>query len=68
MKLIVYPLLSTRSRRSFSRKKTKWGHPHFYQPRIDLLARLSYELGMTKEGVLDQIAKEREYVLKILYG
>ncbi len=63
MRLKIYPLLSTCSKRAFIKTKQRWGKPYQYSPRGDLLIRLSRELNMTKEQVLDQIYEERRYIL-----
>ena len=60
---IAYARMSTRSRRAMLRKKTRHGRPYEYKPRITLLTRLSAELGMSIEEVLDQIVREREFLL-----
>ena len=65
MKLVIFPLLCTRSRRAIRRTKGKFGHVYSYTPRADLVIRLSTKLGMTREDVLDQIQKEREYIIKL---
>lgn len=62
--LKLYPLLSTRSRRSMMKTKKKWGHPHFYNPQRRLCLRLAYETGMTEDQVREQLKRER----KILTG
>jgi hypothetical protein len=64
--LVIYPKLSTRSRRAMLRTKSRYGIPKEYRPRGHLVLRLSTELGMTKEQVLDQIQEERKYFLRIL--
>lgn len=64
--LLVWPLLSTRSKRAMLRTKKKWGHPVTYYPRQRLLQRLSEELKMSKEQVLDQIDTEQAFLLKHL--
>lgn len=64
MELIIYPRLSTRSRRAISRNKGRYGRPYQYRPRITLIDRLAEELGWTYEQVIDQIYAEREYLLK----
>lgn len=65
-KLLVWPRLNLRSKRAMLRTKKKWGHPYEYYPRQQLLNRLSKELNMTKEEVLDQIDKEQAYFIR--YG
>jgi len=64
MQIKAYFLLSTCSRRALKRRKTHFGQPYQYVPRGPLLMRLSRELGMSKEGVYNQLMQEREYLLK----
>lgn len=66
MKLVVFPRLQTQSKRAFLKTRGKYGRPYQYQPRIDLLFRLQKELGLTVGEVLDQIGREREFLLKRL--
>lgn len=68
MKVIVFPLLYSNSKRAFLRKTKSFGRPYQYFPRMALLKRLRKELGMTNEQILDQVDKEREFYIKILYG
>ncbi|MEM7063810.1 MAG: hypothetical protein AAF572_11680 [Cyanobacteria bacterium P01_B01_bin.77] len=63
MVTIAYARLSTRSRRAMVRTTTKYGQPYHYRPRITLIQRLQKELGMSYEQVLDQIEKERRYLI-----
>ena len=60
---IAYARLSTRSRRAMLRTTTKFGQPYRYRPRSTLVQRLQTELGMTYEQVLDQIERERQYLI-----
>ncbi len=62
--LLVWPRLSTCSKRAFIRTKKRWGHPYTYQPQARLLHRLTQELNMSEDAVLEQIQKERSYLLK----
>jgi hypothetical protein len=64
MKLIAYPLLSTRSRRAIAKTKMSFGRTYNYSPRSTLLTRLSRELGMSREAVYSLLLQEREYILK----
>lgn len=64
MKFLVYPELSTNSKRAMRRKKTRWGRPAQYNPHGDLLQRLSQKLGMTIDQVQAQIEAERAELLK----
>lgn len=63
MKIIIYPLLGTTSRRAMVRENGKWGKPYVYRPRGDLLDRLSIDTGMPKDSVLRQIERERQYLI-----
>lgn len=60
--LKVWPLLSTCSKRAMLRTRKKWGHPNNYKPRVNLLNRLTEQLGMSREQVLSQIEKEKKYL------
>lgn len=64
MKLIIYPRLSTRSKRAIVKTTKQWGHFHRYEPKPELLQRLSQELGWTEQEVLQQIREERAWLLK----
>lgn len=64
MNLICYPLLQKNSKLAIRRKKWRWGRNYFYNPRIDLLERLAYQLGWTEEQVREQLMREREFLLK----
>jgi hypothetical protein len=63
MELLIYPLLSTRSRRAISRARGKYGRPYDYRPRIDLINNLAADLRMSQDQVLDQIKRERDFIL-----
>lgn len=62
--LILYPLLSTTSKRAIRRKKKKLGHPYFYRPRKILLQRLAAQLGWTEQQVYDRLKEERRFLLQ----
>lgn len=64
MKLIIYPLLNTRSKRAICRVNKKYGHQYIYNPKYILLSRLSQQLNMSIEEVREQIQKEREFIIK----
>ncbi len=66
MQLILYSRLSTRSRRSFRKRRTKRGDYRYYIPHPDLMERLMRELGMSRDEVLEQIEKERAFLFRIL--
>jgi hypothetical protein len=63
MELLLYPRLSTRSRRAIRRKKGRYGRSYEYRPYSNLVNRLSRETGQTPEWVLDQLAKEQDYLM-----
>jgi hypothetical protein len=60
---IAYARMGTRSRRAMVRTQKAFGRPYEYRPRITLVRRLSQELGLTLEQTLDQIQKEREFLI-----
>jgi hypothetical protein len=62
--IILYSRLSTRSRRALVKTKKQWGHPYHYNPRGNLLERLSRETGMTIEAVYIQLLREREILTR----
>lgn len=62
MELLIYPKLSTRSRRAMLRKKKRWGHKYYYTPRSTLVLRLMEETGLTYLEVLQQISVEQKYL------
>lgn len=65
MELKIYPLLSTCSRRSMKRTKKTYRGYYGYFPRHQLLARLCKTLNMSEGQVLDQIQREREFLLSL---
>lgn len=64
MNIILYPLLSTCSKRALLRSKKRYGNPYRYSPRGTLLQRLSTETGMSMTEVYNQLMKERDYLIK----
>ena len=65
MNLVIYPILSTRSKRAMLRLNPKNGSGQ-YIPHGDHLERLAGKLGINKDQVLDQIARERKFLLNHL--
>lgn len=63
MNLILYPKLSTCSRRAIRKTKTSFGRTYFYKPKGNLLNRLSKETGLDIEAVYNQLMKERAYLV-----
>lgn len=63
MELLLYPRLSTCSRRAIRRKKGRFGRDYDYRPYGNLVRRLANETGNSSEWVVDQLLKEREYLL-----
>lgn len=64
MNLVCYPLMNLRSKRAILRTRKRWGHPVGYNPRRVLVERLASELNLSTEAVLDQLQKEREFLLE----
>lgn len=64
MELKIYPLLGTPSKRAFVKEAKRYGRPYRYNPRYQLVQRLAKELNMSQNEVLDQIRKERAWVLE----
>ena len=68
MKLVLYPKLGTPSKRAFRRLRTRQGWFYQYQPRVDLVARLQFETGLSKEEIYERFEEERDQILRTLYG
>lgn len=66
MAILLYPRLSTCSKRALMKTRKQWGHPYHYSPRSNLLQRLSDETGMTIEQVYHQLQAERIELLRDL--
>ena len=64
MNIVLYPMLSTCSKRALLRSTKRYGHPYNYSPRGTLLQRLSDETGMSMTEVYNQLMKERQYLMK----
>ena len=63
MDIILYPKLSTRSRRAFWRAGSYQKRPYGYNPRGDLIERLSRETGQDFSTTREQLLRERHYLL-----
>jgi len=63
MELIIYPRLHPKSQRLFVRTLTGYGKKYEYQPRSDLVRRLSEELLLPREEILEQAERERRYLI-----
>lgn len=63
MELLLYPRLSTCSKRAIRRTNRSYGRPYEYRPYGNLVRRLSQETGQSSEWVIDQLLKERQYLL-----
>ena len=72
MDMICYSLMGTKSKRRMTKRynKGRWGkgRTYRYRPQRRLIQRLAYELGWTESQVREQIAKERLYLLREMYG
>ncbi len=63
-KLVLYPLLSQRSRTAIKRVWKRWGHAYEYRPRRDLVTRLSHQTGLNQTQVREQLERERQFILR----
>lgn len=63
--LDLYYRLQTKSRRAIHKTKKRFGRRYQYNPRIDLLKRLSEETGMSVINVRNQLLRERAEILRI---
>jgi hypothetical protein len=69
MDLILFPLLGTRSRRAIQRRfhrpsqRHRATDPYHYSPRMVLLESLANQTGMTLQEIVEQLNREREYLL-----
>ncbi len=61
----LYRRLCTCSRRAIVRTRKKYGHPYTYNPRGNLLQRLSRETGMPLQQVYVQLMRERAELIRI---
>lgn len=64
----LYDLAHRNTRKAMTRYKNKWGHINWYRPRPQMLYRWMEELGWTEKQVLEQLSKERRYLVKENYG
>lgn len=56
--------MHTTAKRAILRTRKRWGHPVRYNPRRVLVERLASELNLSPKAVLDQLQKEREFLLE----
>lgn len=69
MQLLLYPRLSTRSKRALTKKYHRGSQRHApgelvnYNPRARLIERLMRETGMSFDQVVKQLSDERKYLL-----
>lgn len=56
--------MHTTAKRAILRTRKRWGHPVRYNPRRVLVERLAKELNLSPEAVLDQLQKERKFLLE----
>ena len=56
--------MNLRSKRAILRTRKRWGHPVGYNPRRALVERLASELNLSTEAVLEQLQKERQFLLE----
>ncbi len=65
MEIFLYPRLSTRSKRAMLKTKGRFGRYYSYQPRITLIDRLARETGLSREEVMNQLWRERQFLLDV---
>ncbi|ARV60605.1 hypothetical protein BZZ01_20045 [Nostocales cyanobacterium HT-58-2] len=72
MELKAFPLLDTRCKRLMLRRKHRVGkrgrQTYHYRPQQRLINRLAAQLQMPPQAVRQQIAQERLYLLRQMYG
>lgn len=72
MELKCFPLLGNESKKLMKKRRCKfgkkWGLTYHYQPQTRLINRLATELKMSPQDVRRQIAEERLYLLREIYG
>lgn len=64
----LYNSAGTRTKRAMRRPRNKWGHINFYYPRRDLILYWMDLFGWTEEEIIQQLSKERRYLVKEYYG
>jgi hypothetical protein len=65
--LILYHLLSTRSRRAITKTTARFGRRYRYTPRRNLVERLSIETGMSHVQVYEKLYQERKILIENLF-
>lgn len=60
----LYSLLRTPTIKRLARRKWRLGKPFQYKPNANLVRRLSQQLNISKDAVLDQLNDLRDYLLK----
>lgn len=64
MNVIIFHKLSTCSKRAMLKTKKRYGRKYYYWPRSHLVSRLVFELGWSKEAVINQMLRERQFLLQ----
>jgi hypothetical protein len=60
----LYNLLQGKTQKRLARRKWRLGKPFQYKPNANLVRRLSKQLNISKDAVLDQLDDLRDYLLK----
>ncbi|MBW4514173.1 MAG: hypothetical protein KME11_03100 [Timaviella obliquedivisa GSE-PSE-MK23-08B] len=60
----LWTLLGTNTRRAIKRRRSRFGRSYTYNPRGDLLQRLSEETGQSREQVYQQLLDIRQDLLR----
>lgn len=64
MELKLYPLLSWKAKKRFAYRKFRYGKEVSYKPHGVLIKQLRQKTGMDAGDIVEQLKKERKYLLK----
>lgn len=66
MELKLYPLLSWKAQKNFTKRKFRYGKEVEYKPHGVVIRQLKQKTGMDAGEIYEQLRKERNYLLKQL--
>lgn len=66
MELKLYPLLSWKAQRNFTKRKFRYGKETEYKPHGVVVRQLKQKTGMDADEIYEQLKKERAFLLKQL--
>lgn len=64
MELKLYPLLSWKAQKNFTKRKFRYGKEVEYKPHGVVVKQLKAKTGMDATKIYEQLKKERQYLLK----